>query len=48
MRRRVPNTAKIEQLLAWKPSRTLDGILDEVIEDARLEIAEQAHSSRPD
>ena len=44
MRRRVPDTGKINTLLGWKPTRTLDDILDEVIEDARLEMAEQAQA----
>ncbi len=48
MRRRVPDTTKIEELLSWKPTRTLDDILDEVVEDARLEIAEAAHAPSTD
>jgi UDP-glucose 4-epimerase len=35
MRRRVPDTAKIEKLLGWHPTRTLDEILDDVIESQR-------------
>ena len=45
MRRRVPDTAKINELLAWKPTRSLDDILDEVVEDARIELSEQAHAA---
>lgn len=35
MRRRVPDTTKIEQLLAWRPTRSLDEILADVIESQR-------------
>lgn len=37
MRRRVPETRKIEQLLQWRPTKTLEQILDETIAEARLE-----------
>jgi len=32
MRRRIPDTAKIADTLGWHPSRTLDGILADVVE----------------
>jgi UDP-glucose 4-epimerase len=35
MRRRIPGTAKIEQLVGWRPTRTLDEILGDVIESQR-------------
>jgi UDP-glucose 4-epimerase len=35
MRRRVPDIAKIEELLGWRPMRDLDGILKDVIESQR-------------
>jgi len=38
MRRRVPDTSKIEALLGWRPAKTLDDILDETIAEARLEL----------
>ena len=31
MRRRVPDTSKIETLMGWKPTLSLDQTLDEVI-----------------
>jgi len=31
MRRRVPDTSKIEALMGWKPTLSLDQTLDEVI-----------------
>jgi UDP-glucose 4-epimerase len=31
MRRRVPDTSKLERLVGWRPERTLDQILDDVI-----------------
>ena len=37
MRRRVPDTSKINALTGWKPTRTLDDILDETIDAARRE-----------
>jgi UDP-glucose 4-epimerase len=37
MRRRVPDTSKIESLLGWTPEKTLDDILRETIEEAQLE-----------
>lgn len=43
MRRRVPATQKVESLLNWRPVKTLDDILNETIEEARLELkAKQA------
>ena len=35
MQRRVPDLTKIEQRLGWAPTRTLDDIIDDVIEDQR-------------
>jgi UDP-glucose 4-epimerase len=35
MRRRIPDIAKIGELLGWRPTRTLDGILADVIEAQR-------------
>ncbi len=36
MQRRVPNISKIDDLVGWKPLRTLDQIIDDVIEYQRL------------
>jgi UDP-glucose 4-epimerase len=38
MRRRVPDTAKIEKQIGWTTSRDLDAIIDETIAEARLEM----------
>lgn len=38
MRRRVPDTTKINTLLGWRPMKTLDDILSETIEEARLKL----------
>jgi UDP-glucose 4-epimerase len=38
MRRRVPDTTKIMNLLGWQPTLTLDDILDETIAEARAEL----------
>ena len=35
MRRRVPDTSKIEALMGWKPALSLDQTLDEVIAEFR-------------
>jgi UDP-glucose 4-epimerase len=35
MRRRVPDTAKLQNLTGWHPTRSLAAILDEVIAEAR-------------
>ena len=35
MRRRVPDTGKIEALIEWRPTIPLDQTLDEVIEEFR-------------
>ena len=35
MLRRIPDTAKIRQLLGWRPTRTLDEILVDVVESQR-------------
>jgi UDP-glucose 4-epimerase len=35
MRRRIPDTRKIGEVLGWRPTRTLDGILEDVIEAQR-------------
>jgi UDP-glucose 4-epimerase len=37
MRRRVPDTEKIRKLLGWRPTKTLDDILSETIDEARVE-----------
>ena len=37
MRRRVPDTTKIERFIGWSPRRTFDDILDDAIADARGE-----------
>jgi UDP-glucose 4-epimerase len=39
MARRVPDTAKIESLVGWKPERTLTEVLDDVIREVRAEEA---------
>jgi nucleoside-diphosphate-sugar epimerase len=36
MRRRVPDTSKIRSLIGWEPRHTLDDIIREVVEHARL------------
>lgn len=38
MRRRVPDTTKLEQLTGWQPKRSLNDILDAVITEARQEL----------
>ena len=38
MRRRVPDTAKIQELTGWQPRRTLDDILDDAIAYSRREL----------
>lgn len=38
MQRRVPDTGKIESLLGWRATRTLDDILRETVAEARTEI----------
>lgn len=35
MRRRIPDTSKVEDLIGWRPTRTLDEILADVIESQR-------------
>jgi UDP-glucose 4-epimerase len=35
MARRIPDTARIRELLGWTPTRTLDEILDDVIRHHR-------------
>ena len=35
MRRRIPDISKIESLIGWRPTRTLDEILEDVIESQR-------------
>jgi len=39
MRRRIPDISKIGQLLGWAPTRTLDQVLDDVIEAQRAPVA---------
>jgi len=41
MKKRVPDTTKVRDLLGWAPSRTLDDILVETIAEARAERAEE-------
>ncbi|MDQ6839657.1 MAG: GDP-mannose 4,6-dehydratase, partial [Actinomycetota bacterium] len=46
MRRRVPDTAKVQALTGWRPTRSLDDILTETIAEAeneRAAIAALAH-----
>lgn len=38
MRRRVPNTAKIERAIGWRPTHTLEQILDDVIGYERTQL----------
>jgi UDP-glucose 4-epimerase len=38
MMRRVPDTSKLEALTGWQPTYSLDGILDEVIDDMQLRL----------
>jgi UDP-glucose 4-epimerase len=40
MRRRVPDTSKIEALTAWRPRHTLQDILTDTIADVRWELAQ--------
>jgi len=37
MRRRVPNTAKIQQYIGWQPRRTLDDILRDIVASLTVE-----------
>ena len=37
MPRRIPDTGRIEELLGWRPTKTLDQILEDVIEDRRIQ-----------
>jgi UDP-glucose 4-epimerase len=46
MRRRVPETKKIEKLLRWHPTKTLDNILNETIAEARLELQANERAGR--
>ena len=39
MRRRVPDTAKVNGLTGWRPCRTLDDILRETLAEAAAEYA---------
>ena len=32
MQRHIPDTSKIEALIAWRPTRTLDEVVEDVIE----------------
>ncbi len=38
MRRRVPDITRVRELLGWQPRRTLDEILESVIEDQRQQL----------
>lgn len=42
MRRRVPDITRIRELIGWQPRRTLDEILDAVIEDQRRQVEARA------
>jgi UDP-glucose 4-epimerase len=46
MQRRVPSTRKIEALLGWRPTRTLDTILRDATADACRELADENEPSR--
>ena len=39
MHRRVPDTAKVRELLSWAPTQSLDEILRDVVESQRLDSA---------
>jgi UDP-glucose 4-epimerase len=39
MERRVPDTTKLEQLTGWKPRRSLEDILNDVIAFERSRLA---------
>jgi UDP-glucose 4-epimerase len=43
MRRRVPDTSKIERVLGWRPTASLDQILSEVIDHVRAAGAHGSH-----
>ena len=45
MRRRVPDTTKLQRLTGWSPVRRLDDILDETIAEAVREQADERHAS---
>lgn len=45
MKRRVPDTSKLQRLTGWEPTFRLDEILDETIADARLEMGAAARSA---
>jgi len=36
MRRRVPDISKVRSLIGWEPRHTLDDIIQEVVDHARL------------
>lgn len=38
MQRRRPDTARIEELIGWRPTKTLDDIIRDVAEDVRMRI----------
>ena len=38
MRRRVPDIAKIEKFVGWRPRRSLEQILDDTIDEARTRL----------
>ena len=48
MQRRVPDLARIEKLLGWKPTRRLDEILGAVIEHERRSLARPADAALPE
>ncbi len=41
MRRRVPNTARIRDLVGWEPRHGLDQIISEVIAESRRRTAQE-------
>jgi UDP-glucose 4-epimerase len=48
MRRRVPDTTKIESFMGWRPRHTLDDILSDAIADAREELSGETASDEYD
>jgi UDP-glucose 4-epimerase len=45
MHRRVPNLSRVSQLIGFRPSRTLDDILDDVIAGCRAEIRDSGSAA---
>jgi UDP-glucose 4-epimerase len=48
MRRRVPDTTKIQQFMDWRPTYTLEDILSDAIAEARDELQPQVESNAID